>query len=370
MPSSQGKGARLQGEMVPMEIEEPSIDHKPQNPSTRRVALLLCLILLPMAFSLAGITLTFPAAEIAYEIEAATPSETIGTGNARDSGLSREESRGIGAQAALLTTPQPDVHTGNGATKVEATNARSGQPEPTPSVQGDATLAASAAVVAVPEPEPGPAWEPQQEPARPVPEPPQVGSPQPTAVREPAKAREPGCSHPPALRAHAAWTKENRAAAKHCLANKTIYFLGNSVTRHWAFTLADILAEGQSAPMKMPPVMYEQQKQKCGRGGKWKGRRPDGGSVVPGADGQCWGLCECSFESVQHADVLGSDASLVFGWIWDIAHPDVETSIREGIGESGPPDIVVYNAGMPEATCPPCHAGLAEAETVRPTSIS
>ena len=45
---------------------------------------------------------------------------------------------------------------------------------------------------------------------------------------------------------------------------------------------------------------------------------------LAGADGECWGLCECSFESVQRADVLGAEARLVFGWIWDIAHPDVE----------------------------------------------
>jgi hypothetical protein len=73
-----------------------------------------------------------------------------------------------------------------------------------------------------------------------------------------------------------------------------------------------------------------------------------------------------SFASVQHADVLGTGASLVFGWIWDIAHPDVERSIREGIGDSAPPDIVVYNAGMVEQTCPPCHAGLAEAKEGAP----
>ena len=65
--------------MVPMEILEgtaSAIDREPsQNRSTRRVLLLLCLILLPIAFSLAGITLTFPVAEIAYEIEATTLSE-------------------------------------------------------------------------------------------------------------------------------------------------------------------------------------------------------------------------------------------------------------------------------------------------------
>ena len=214
-----------------------------------------------------------------------------------------------------------------------------------------------------------PAPPPQPQPDLPLPEPqPQPEAtimPQQVHAPEATKSRRAGCSHPPALRSGAIWTNENRAEATRCLTNKTIYFLGNSVTRHWAFTLADILAEGQSAPAKMPPVMYEQQKQKCGRGGKWKGKRPDGGSVVPGADGQCWGLCECSFESVQRADVLGSGSSLVFGWIWDIAHPAVEKSIREGIGDSAPPDIVVYNAGMPQQTCPPCHAGLVEAETVR-----
>lgn len=64
---------------------------------------------------------------------------------------------------------------------------------------------------------------------------------------------------------------------------------------------------------------------------------------------------------VQHANVLGANARLVFGWIWKFAHPDVEVSIREGLGDAPPPDIVVYNAGMPEETCPPCHAGLKEA---------
>ena len=146
-----------------------------------------------------------------------------------------------------------------------------------------------------PEPEPEP--DPEREPAVPLPEPEQEQEPEPPMMAPPPPP-PPGCSHPPALRVHASWTPENRAAALHCLANKTIYLLGNSVTRHWAFTLADILAEGQASPVKMPPVMYEQQKQKCGRGGRWRGKRPDGGSVLPGADGQCWGLCECSFESV------------------------------------------------------------------------
>eukprot|EP01050_Picozoa_sp_SAG11_P019836 SAG11_NODE_3226_length_2598_cov_3.362145_1_plen_89_part_00 len=72
-------GGQLQGSgMVPMEIQDPvsAIDRETsRSRSTRRAALLLCLILLPIAFSLAGIALTFPAAEIAYEIVATTLSE-------------------------------------------------------------------------------------------------------------------------------------------------------------------------------------------------------------------------------------------------------------------------------------------------------
>jgi hypothetical protein len=37
---------------------------------------------------------------------------------------------------------------------------------------------------------------------------------------------------------------------------------------------------------------------------------------------------------------------------------------------AAPPDIVVYNAGMPEQTCPPCHAGIAEAAAGAPALAS
>ena len=144
------------------------------------------------------------------------------------------------------------------------------------------------------EPAQATSWSPRQQrqqlpQSQAKPPPPKL--PPPPALPKVAPVQEPGCSRSPLLRAHASWTPTNRAAATRCLANKTIYFLGNSVTRHWAFTLADILAEGLAAPEKMPPVMREQQKQKCGRGGKWKGKRPDGGTVLPGDPSHCtWGV--------------------------------------------------------------------------------
>ena len=85
------------GRMVPMEIAEP----RPTQPtSLRRWALVLCLTVVPIAFSAAGLTLTFPAAEIAYEIEAAIPNSGQ---KATESATEREQHRGDDVVATLLT---------------------------------------------------------------------------------------------------------------------------------------------------------------------------------------------------------------------------------------------------------------------------
>ena len=63
-------------------------------------------------------------------------------------------------------------------------------------------------------------------------------------------------------------------------------------------------------------------------------------------------------------------AGLTFGWIWELAHPDVEKSMLGGANGAGAPDVVVYNAGLPKQACPPCNAGAAHRlyrETFSPT---
>ena len=48
-----------------------------------------------------------------------------------------------------------------------------------------------------------------------------------------------------------------------------------------------------------------------------------------------------------------------------LTHPargQVEQSLLRGTGpESPPPDIIIYNAGLPKQACPPCNAGLEQA---------
>lgn len=105
-------------------------------------------------------------------------------------------------------------------------------------------------------------------PHQPLPQPPPL-PPAPLPPPLPALRDANGCVASPALRnrerarqtGEAAWSEADRQSAIKCLSNRTVWFLGNSVSRHWAFTLAGLLAEGQTGPVKMKPIMYENEKQ-------------------------------------------------------------------------------------------------------------
>jgi hypothetical protein len=162
------------------------------------------------------------------------------------------------------------------------------------------------------------------------------------------------------------WDIAQRQAAIECLQNRKIWLLGNSVSRHWAFALEAILVSNLSKGYKMERTMYDAQKDKCGRGGAWKGQRPDTGGGTNGAS--CFGLCECTFEGI--GAVLGPRADLVFGWIYEHYSDGVEQSLLHGTattdGGSEPPDIVIYNAGLPQGSCPSCNSGTDVIETAAP----
>ena len=101
------------------------------------------------------------------------------------------------------------------------------------------------------------------------------------------------------------WTHENTDAAIRCLSNRTVWLLGNSVVRHWAFILAAIL-DGVTHPTQMSGTSREMEKARCGRGGAWGGQRTN--SSKPQA---CHGACACDFNVRRR---LGPRAALLFKW--------------------------------------------------------
>ena len=52
-------------------------------------------------------------------------------------------------------------------------------------------------------------------------------------------------------------------------------------------------------------------------------------------------------------DPLSDQASLTFGWIWELADPEIEKALVSGM-KGKKADIVIYNAGLPDQACPPC----------------
>ena len=70
-----------EGEMAPMEVDSGSstAPRAVSQSSSTRVGLLLCLTVVPIAFFAAGLSLTFPAAELEYEVEASVPSSGRGS---------------------------------------------------------------------------------------------------------------------------------------------------------------------------------------------------------------------------------------------------------------------------------------------------
>ena len=150
------------------------------------------------------------------------------------------------------------------------------------------------------------------------------------------------------------WTEKDRKAAVSCLHGRNIWILGNSISRHWAYTLAEILTDGMSGPRKMSRNAKEEQQRHCGSGKQWGDKeRPDGGKSFAAKrinGGGCYGICTCHFNRVQ--SVLGRQSNLIYGWVLDMAAPQIEQWLHNGIpGVSSKPDVVVYNAGMPARAC-------------------
>jgi len=170
------------------------------------------------------------------------------------------------------------------------------------------------------------------------------------------------------------WTQKDTAAAIRCLSNRSVWVLGNSVARHWAFALAAIL-DGVRHPKQMSSTSREMEKERCGRGGAWGGQRPN--SSAPQA---CQGACACDFDVRSR---LGPHAALLFKWnfalddtMLGIGFADLMTSgipeslLRESGGELSPgispPDILIYNAFQQSQRAPALAAQVTRALKARP----
>lgn len=131
------------------------------------------------------------------------------------------------------------------------------------------------------------------------------------------------------------WTDANTAAARRCLANRSLWVLGNSVARHWAFALAAILLEGATHPLQMSSTSREMEKERCGRGGAWGGHKVNNAStrrpVVPQI---CHGTCACDFDIRSR---LGPHAALIFKWNFHLDSHMLAPA-------TAPPDIMIYSA--------------------------
>ena len=112
-----------------------------------------------------------------------------------------------------------------------------------------------------------------------------------------------------------------------CLAHKRIFFGGNSVTRHWAFVLFEML-QNVSVPHSFIGKVnvtnsifcdHSAQQSKCGKG---VFGRPDD----PAA---------CSLSA-------GTNTTINFGWVQRLHSPDVELLFNDS---SFQPDIVLLGAG-------------------------
>ena len=249
-----------------MEITEPRPPAQPT--SVRRCALVLCLTVVPVAFSAAGLTLTFPVAEIAYEIEAATPNSDQ---RATESAAQRERHRGddvvatllaeglterLTAEAAVATdklaAPAAEVPSGGvergsvggaGAPQAEPAVAAAQAPDEVTrerqrvqererervaereraTERERAESATSAGVASAPtetardrEPQPNPTAPAERETQRDREterEAQRGREPRGAVTPAPPKLRQPGCSHPPALRAHSPWSAAERCGA-------------------------------------------------------------------------------------------------------------------------------------------------------------
>ena len=126
------------------------------------------------------------------------------------------------------------------------------------------------------------------------------------------------------------WTRQNTDAAINCLANRSLWILGNSVARHWAFALAAILLNGVTHPQQMSSTSREMEKDRCGRGGAWEGKKINA-SKKPQI---CHGACACDFDVRSR---LGPHAALMFKWNFHLDNDMLAPAIA-------PPDIMIYSA--------------------------
>ena len=131
------------------------------------------------------------------------------------------------------------------------------------------------------------------------------------------------------------WTNANTAAARRCLANRSLWVLGNSVARHWAFALSAILLEGITHPLQMSSTSREMEKERCGRGGAWGGQKVNNASSRrPVVQKICHGACACDFDVRSR---LGPHAALMFKWNFHLDSDMLAPAIA-------PPDIMIYSA--------------------------
>lgn len=162
---------------------------------------------------------------------------------------------------------------------------------------------------------------------------------------------------------------QHRLHIARCLANRSVWILGNSVARHWAFTLHDMLMTNLAQGQRMPPDGRRSQQVLCGRGGAFQGSRLDGGhSVTHSGQGKrsCYGTCACRFDDVWKQ--LGTELS--FGWVYEVTSAIVEQELLNSLlsNSSAADPLVVYNVGLPHAECRYCKGvtGLEEAQAGAP----
>ena len=157
-----------------------------------------------------------------------------------------------------------------------------------------------------------------------------------------------GCKKGPSIPSYLPWQAEEHQLAQRCFANKTVWFLGNSVSREMFFLTHKLLNGHQHHATQLSDEASWRQKLMCGRGGQHGGMRPDTGGTVSdmGTTQDCWGACACSVP--QH-----HGGALNFGWIYHWANEKIE-SLLMGNATGRVPDVVVYNVGLPRMVCPSC----------------
>ena len=151
------------------------------------------------------------------------------------------------------------------------------------------------------------------------------------------------CHSPPLARLPppdvAAW----HAAAVRCLANRTIWMLGDSVSRHWAFAFVEILARPHAA---FSNSTHAHASSSAAGKARQAEMRTCGAARDPKTHGGCAAACACTLR-------VGRDIAVSFGFNWQYASTALEAALVEGDPPTGrpPPDLVVL-AGPPMCAMP------------------